>query len=129
MSAPPIPTDDGSTANLDLLRDGRAYCPADCAQACLAASWAHLLDRTADHAPPAWRLAWALHGMPHPMPADERPDALAAFARTFGTATLVKGLRLAATIRPAHGSGVSARELDLLADRLEKAAAGKGVAA
>jgi len=61
------------------------------------------------------RLAWTLHGLPDPLPADEYAACLAAVASTYSTGAVVAGLRLAASIMPAHGSGVSPSRLAALA--------------
>lgn len=84
------------------------------------ASWVHLLDDDPALAAPAWRLAWVLHGLPDPVPQCEYRDLFAAFEAAHGLLPLVEGLRKAASIPAAHGSGVDVEHLALLADEYAK---------
>jgi hypothetical protein len=45
--------------------------------------------------PPAWRLAWALVGLPDPVPVASYRAVLEAFEERFGVAEVVRGLRFA----------------------------------
>lgn len=74
---------------------GTLPCRPWCSLSCPTASWWHVLDDVRP-APPAQRLAWSLVGLPDPLPADQWPDLLDAFERTYGVEAVVEGLRLAA---------------------------------
>jgi hypothetical protein len=97
-----------------------AYCTPGCALACARTGWAHLL--TESTAPPAWRLAWCLVGLPEPLPAEQWRDCFAAFEAAHGARELIRGLRLAAD-QPSLGGWTADRRgrvVDLL-DRYEAA--------
>ncbi len=93
------------------------YCHPDCALACATAGWAHLLTESA--APPAWRLAWCLVGVPEPLPPDQWRACFLAFEDTHGARELIRGLRLAADQPPISG-GWTADRRGMAAGLLER---------
>ena len=76
----------------------------------------------------AWQLAWELHGLPVPLPHDAYGRTFEQVVELHGVDALVAGLRKAASIPSAHGSGVDPDRFAALADR-DAAARRKGVAA
>ena len=92
-------------------------CRPGCSLSCPTADWAWVLD---DRLPstPAWRLAWSLHGLGRerpPVPTGEYRQLFAFVEVAYGLDVLVKGLRLAASMIPVHGSGVDVARIDGLA--------------
>lgn len=84
-------------------------CRRGCALATPVTAWAWVLDDDDPIAPAAWRLAYALVGLPHPrgvlpLPYDQWPDLLDAVERTYGREVVVTGLRHAAAILPIGGT-------------------------
>lgn len=69
---------------------------------------------------PAWHVAWALHGLPTPLPIERYPDVLGAIEAHHGTTTVLAGLRRALQIPPAHGSGVDMDRIAALLRRYER---------
>lgn len=108
---------------LDTIHHTR-LCRADCALACPLRSWAHLLDDDPKLAPIRWRLAWALHGLPDPLPRDEWRDAFAAVAEVYGAQAVVDGLREAATIPTTGRQPFTRGELSVIADAIQRRARG-----
>lgn len=87
--------------------------------------WEWVLDDELG-SPPAWRLAWLLHGMPEPLSSAEYKRVFDAFEARYGVAVLIEALRLAASMPAAHGSGVDVAEfanLVRLYSRLARGAA------
>lgn len=70
---------------------------------------------------PAWHVAWALHGLPAPLPRDRWAEVLGAVEDRHGVDVVIAGLRLAARIPAAHGSGVHPDEFAALARRYDAA--------
>lgn len=79
---------------------------------CPTAPWWAVLDDTRP-TPPYWRLAYCLVGLPHPLPAEQWGDLLAAFEAAYGLAELLAGLRAAARQPPlSAGCGGPWRQAD-----------------
>jgi hypothetical protein len=96
-------------------------CRPGCGEYCLITDWRWILDDELP-SPPAWRLAWAIVGIPNPMPGDEYRTAFEAFEVTYGLRELMRRLRMAAN-QPTMNNGWTAacrgRVVDLL-DRYEQ---------
>ncbi len=94
-------------------------CRPNCALQCPATSWSWVLDDSLP-SPPAWRLAWVLHGLPDPLPRGEYQDCFAAVEAAYGVEVIVAALRHAVSIPPAHGSGVCTDQLRSLLASYER---------
>lgn len=94
-------------------------CRRACALACPATAWAWVLD-DASPAPPAWRVAWSLVGLPTPLDPSEWPAMLKAARDCYGLAEVRRGLRLAADQPPLSGGWTNERRGRVVAllDRL-----------
>jgi hypothetical protein len=69
---------------------------------------------------PSWHVAWALHGLPTPIPTDLWDEVFSAVERRWGVESVIRGFKLASTMPAAHGSGVNPAEFADLARRYEQ---------
>lgn len=75
--------------------------------------WARFLDGSLPQ-PADWQFAFAIHGLPAPVPQADYAEFFPAFEVVYGIEALISGLRRALTIPPSHGSGVDVRQLQTL---------------
>lgn len=96
--------------------------------ACSVAGWAWVLDDELT-TPVAWRVAWALIGLPNPLPEPEWRHLFQAVEVAYGVTELLRGLRLAADQPPLSGGWTPERRAGVCAllDAYERLA--KGIAA
>ncbi len=69
---------------------------------------------------PSWHVAWAVHGMPIPLPRDQYGEVLGAVEARHGIGAVIEGLRLAASMPAPHGSGVDPARFATLAKSYDR---------
>ncbi len=69
---------------------------------------------------PAWHLAFALHGLPDPLPRERYGEVLGAVEARHGIGAVIEGLRLAASMPAPHGSGVDPARFATLAKSYDR---------
>ncbi|CAN5860586.1 hypothetical protein BH23ACT8_BH23ACT8_15740 [soil metagenome] len=69
---------------------------------------------------PAWHVAWALVGLPDPLPRERYGEVLGAVEARHGIGAVIAGLRLAASMPAPHGSAVTPARFAALATSFDR---------